>query len=538
MSDLFELEQEELKQPIEEIEEILVFEVNENESVEFLEEIEDEPEDPKDTPLTNQDFDQTYRPDYELEIHLPDLKYEEEGVVLSKTIEGMARLITNENYFITDKFSRELYYFQEFGSKAGTYIEAGDSIESAVRQVAKQFKTESFWTKRTKRRDLYDWINNGLRELEDPDIRHINVMNGLIILAPGGSFISHSPNWSPDYLTTVKLPIYYDANAKCPAWEKFVSQIFPEDSVHIAWEIAALLMVPFKNKAASAIILKGPKNSGKSTFQNALISFLGKSNVSNLSLERFGERFQDVQLKGKLANIVGELPQDRLNAKAVNTIKQLIGNDLLAGEIKNGANFMFQSYARCLFSCNSMPTCTSDEAFFDRFHIIPFNRQFSKNPEKELELNALLSSPEELSGLFNKALEALPKVMSEGIIASASMKAVLSEVIEENDTLIGWSKEYLEFDENASMLNTDLHDNYISKEPSDYARKSLTKFVRDLKGILPNYVQVKQKMINGTRSRYFVGVRLIDNIEAEFINGAIDLDGELGDIEIKPVRIN
>lgn len=537
--DEFELQQEELRNPVEETEEgHPVFDVNEEHDLEevFVSDPEaEERQDPKDTQLADQDFDIVHRSDYEIELLYPNLSdNEQEFKEIASTIAGMSQIIKHNNYFITDKFSRQLYCFQERGPDAGIYIDASKPIELAIRQISSDLKIDNQWTKALKRREVYDWINCGLKELEDPDVRHINVMNGLIILAPGGGFISHSPTWSPDYLTTVKLPIYYDENAKCPAWEKFVKDVFPEDSQHIAWEIAALLMVPLKNKAASAIILKGEKNSGKSTFQNGLIHFLGEKNIANLSMEKFGERFQDVQLKGKLANIVGELPKERLNAKAVNVIKQLIGNDMLAGEIKNGANFMFKSYARCLFSCNDMPTCSFDAAFFDRFHIIPFTNQFSKNPENEQQLNETLWSDSELSGLFNKALAALPKVMSEGITATQSMKTTLADVVEDNDSLATWAKEYLDIKEGCYEKNIELHEDYIKKEPTDYNRKSLKAFTRGLKKLMPPEVQVKQKMMDGSRSYYFMGVKLAEKADIESDIGFLEFDLEgMPDIDIK-----
>ena len=316
------------------------------------------------------------RPPYELNISFQGgddyLRREKEKITKGE----MAAIIERENYFATDAFSKELYVYISHGPYAGTYIEARQSIDWAIKQIAIKYEKdrEGHWASRRNMDEVYNWINKGLRILESPEIRHINVMNGLIYLTPKGEFIDFSTEWSPEYLTTLKLPIYYIPEAKCSRWEKFVSGIFPSDSQHIAWEIAALLMVPLKNKAASGIILKGEKNTGKTTFQNGILALLGEQNTCNLSIEQFGERFQNSQLKDKLANVVGDLKSGKLSQKAVATIKQLIGNDRIAGESKFGASYSFRPYARNLFSCNDMPTCDSDDAFFDRFLIIPFKR--------------------------------------------------------------------------------------------------------------------------------------------------------------------
>jgi putative DNA primase/helicase len=406
------------------------------------------------------------RPNYEL-----DIKYilEDEIFFNSKAIldsNDMAQILQRDNYFITDGFSGELFVYINHGPYAGTYIEATKSLELAIKQVATKFRKENYWTRYNKRKEIYSWINQGLRTLESPDTRHLNVANGLIYLAPNGEFIDFINDWTPDYLTTVKLPIRYDPKAKCPAWEKFVDEVFPSDSKQVAWEILALLMLPLKNKSASAIILKGVKNSGKSTFQNGVIAFLGEANVCNLSLDQFGERFQNTQLKGRLANIVGELPNIKINAKATNAIKRLIGNDKLSGEVKNGAVFMFESYARCLFSCNEMPICDNDDAFFDRFNIIPFNNSFKKDPIKEAELKESLSSQEELSGLLNKALAVLTRVVKGGISITGSMKDEHKVVTEDNDPLNSL-KEHVDLGPEYATPCRELHDFYKSLEPND-----------------------------------------------------------------------
>lgn len=448
--------------------------------------------------------EEEYRPPYELDI-VHELN--DKSLLATNPRDGMAAIIARDNYFLTDGFSGELFCYINQGQNAGIYIEATNSIDWAVKQIAIKHDKGNWFSQRGKSREVYDWINRGLRILENPDIRHINVANGLVYLSPKGEFMHHSVEWTPTYMTTIKLPVSYDPEARCPIWELFIADIFPKDSQHIAWELAALLMIPLKNKAASAIILKGEKNTGKTTFQNALMAFLGDSNVSSLGLHQFGERFQDVVLKGKLANVVGELPQNRLSAKAMNVIKQLIGNDWLSGELKHGKTFKFKSYARCLFSCNDMPTCDNDPAFFDRFNIIPFGRTFDKNPIKEAWLNGALSDPQELSGLLNKALEALPNVVANGIKATPSMKRQHEEVVEENDPLNNL-KEYIELGP-YTVSCTELHNYYMKLEGGDYARRSNSSFGRALRKVFPSLIR-KQLMINGVRTMSYMGLRIID----------------------------
>ncbi len=92
--------------------------------------------------------------------------------------------------------------------------------------------------------------------------------------------------------------------------------------------------------------------------------------------------------------------------------KSLTGSDTINAERKFESSFEFRPYARLVFSANSAPR--SDDAthgFFRRWLVIPFNRTFDeKDAVPRAVLDARLSSPGELSGLLNKALDALPAI--------------------------------------------------------------------------------------------------------------------------------
>lgn len=473
-----------------------------------------------------------YRPPYELDlVFMPEENY---FFSPKETINkaDMAKIVMRENHFATDAASRELYVFINHGPQAGIYIEAKQSVEWAIKQIAIKYgkEKENSWASQNKMADVYNWINKGLRTIENPEINHLNVANGLIYLTPEGEIFNFADSWSPEYLTTTKLPVCYDPKAKCPRWEKLVKDIFPEDSQYIAWEIAALLMVPLKNKAAGAILLKGEKNTGKTTFQNGILAFIGEKNYCSLAPHDFGERFMNSKLKGVLVNVVGDLTNSKLSAKAVGTIKQLIGNDLISGETKYGATYSFKPYARNLFSCNDMPTCDSDDAFFDRFLIIPFHNVFSKDPTKEKSLNEALSSPEELSGLLNKALEVLPKVVREGIKPTHSMKEEHDRVIEENDPLLSL-KDHLELGYGFATPCRELHDFYCHLEPNDRLRKSNISFGRAFKKLFPDLERKQVTGKDGTRFTCYIGIRLKEKNDSDVLFNEESLEVSLEEEE-------
>jgi hypothetical protein len=95
---------------------------------------------------------------------------------------------------------------------------------------------------------------------DSPPQDQVNVQNGLLDV----NTRSLSPH-SGDFLSPVQLPIKFDAAARCPAWDKFISEVFPADSEAIAWEIPAWLMTP-DTSIQKAILLMGDGANGKSTY--------------------------------------------------------------------------------------------------------------------------------------------------------------------------------------------------------------------------------------------------------------------------------
>jgi putative DNA primase/helicase len=122
--------------------------------------------------------------------------------------------------------------------------------------------------------------------------------------------------------------------------------------------------------------------------------------------------------------------------------KSLTGGDMISAERKFEASFEFRPFARLLFSANSAPR--SDDAthgFFRRWLVIPFNQTFDELDPKTLtraELDARLSQPTELSGLLNRALDALPTIRKGRFTESDSTRAALDEFRRTTDPLAVW----------------------------------------------------------------------------------------------------
>jgi putative DNA primase/helicase len=334
----------------------------------------------------------------------------------------------------TDAFARDagglLYHFEN-----GVYRPTGRRfIEKRVKQLCEQQAPKS-WTPELSGR-VESWISADARELwERPPLDVLNCRNGLLKVE-SRTLAPHSP----EHLSGVQIAATFDPDARCPHIDQFIRDVFPADTWHLPAEVTAWLMLPDMS-IQKAVLLLGEGSNGKSIWMTLLLTFLGKENVSALSLHRLeADKFSAARLVGKLANVCADLPTKELVGTSL--FKALTGGDAVVGERKYEPSFEFLPFVRLVFSANSAPRSEdSTHGFFRRWLVIPFTRIFDEKAPDAIPptvLSARLSQPGELSGLLNQALDALPAIRQGRFTESASTRAALEEFRRTTDPLAVW----------------------------------------------------------------------------------------------------
>jgi putative DNA primase/helicase len=351
------------------------------------------------------------------------------------------------------------------------------------------------------------WISCDAPELlERPPLDTINVLNGLLDVNTR-ELRAHSP----EHLSPVQLPVTFDASAQCPNIDKFVADVFPSDSQHLAWELAAWLMTPDTSIQKSALLI-GEGANGKSVFLSLLLAFLGRDNVSALSLHRIeADKFCAARLVGKLCNIGSDLPTAALTGTSV--FKGIVGGDMLTAERKFAMSFEFLPFARLVFSANSPPRSEDSSAgFFRRWIVIPFSRLFDEsdpNTVPRAELDARLSQAGELSGLLNRALDKLHVIRAGRFTESDSTRAALAEFRATTDPLGIWLDQNTVERADGMVVKDRLRSAY-SLVCQDSGRPILgdVQFTAALKRLRPR-VQAAQRRVDGRNTRVFTGIGFV-----------------------------
>lgn len=363
------------------------------------------------------------------------------------------------------KFARdgvgELYHFND-----GRFDPCGENrLRKLVKLHVINEEAERDWSTRLAQETI-GWISADAPELwERPPLGFVNVSNGILDI----DAFRHTGNpknillkrHSPEHLSPVQLPVEFDPTATCPAWDEFIWQTFPADARGLAYEIVAWFMVPHMS-IQQAVLLLGSGGNGKSTFLAGLRAFLGSRNVSAVSLHDLEDnRFATYQLIGKLANVSPDLPN--VSLKTTSRFKTLTGGDPLYVEKKFKDGRTMDHFCRLIFSANEPPRSSDhSEGFFDRWIVIPFTNSF-RGSQKELsrsDLDSRLASPTELSGLLNRALEVLPRVLREGLSSSPSLEGARAEFQFKTDPAGEWIATHVERRADCSVPKQDVYGSY------------------------------------------------------------------------------
>ncbi|MGF3573668.1 MAG: phage/plasmid primase, P4 family [Candidatus Bathyarchaeia archaeon] len=346
----------------------------------------------------------------------------------------LAEELMQEYYFITMCDTKQIYVFKD-----GYYHPHGETIiqKECRARLDAEYRTHRF-------NEVVDFIRAStyVTYREEP-ANLVPLKNGVLDLET----LELKPH-SPEYMFFNLLPLEYNPSADCPNIKKFLGEIAAEGDATILLEILGYCL--YRNyPIAKALMLVGEGSNGKSTFLSLVKTFLGAENVSGRCLQELEvNRFAKADLHNKLANIYSDLPDKSLHRTGI--FKMLTGGDLITAEKKFLSSFNFVNYAKLLFSCNKVPEVYDDtDAFFRRWIIIVFPNKFV-GEKSDPNMLSKLTTPNELSGLLNLALDALKKLLERGTFTySKTTEELREDYTRKSSPIAAFTMDCLESDSDA-----------------------------------------------------------------------------------------
>ena len=294
--------------------------------------------------------------------------------------------------------TRNLAYIQKWIREVVTSDEHGDPAwdkRSFIEETRMAF--EELFTVPYKEVDDFD-IGAHAKELCD----YIVVSNGVVDWRNRLLL-----DWDPTYKTTLAFDVAFEAEAKCPNFERYMADWLPDENMRkVVQEYLGYCLVPTTN-FRKALFLYGRGRNGKSMLLEFLQGFFGK-HASSLSYDGLFSRFGPATLKDKLVNIFDDTSVSF--TKDTGVAKNLIAGGTIQAEFKGAPLFEFANTARLIFSSQETPR-TSDNtiAWYDRWFFVPFVQQFRASNKAKIEIQTNLKR--EQAGIFNWMIAGLERLL-------------------------------------------------------------------------------------------------------------------------------
>jgi len=391
----------------------------------------------------------------ETEPKLPDRFFDKRRFVSKR----LADAILADHHFLTFTDTEEIYVYCD----DGIYRPGGEVV---IREETQRL--------------LDDRTTNGRIAEVEGYIRRSHYFNretltNLPELIPAANYIVDSrttPVTRIDYTPHVpyisKIAAAHDPDATCPNFEKFLeTTLDPGDKPLIQELFGDVLYRKYWLK--EAVMFYAPGDNGKSVLLNVLNALLGEENISHRSLQDLDhDKFATADLFGKFANTYADI--DAAALRHTGKFKLVTGGDPIPAQKKYCGTFNFKNYAVLMFSANELPrTRDMSEAFYDRWILMEFPYTFVDDPtlgtnERQKDPNILerLTTPEELSGILNFALEGLQRLRANNAFTrSKSSENIKQRWIAATDSLALFVASMVVSDPGAIVDKETFYDSYL-----------------------------------------------------------------------------
>lgn len=284
-----------------------------------------------------------------------------EGAVFA--FDKFSRFLISECHII--KLNGQLYVYKD-----GVYVQGNTFIEAAMIKYIPRLT-------KSRRTEILEYITLVMTDEAEPAPSNlIAFKNGIYDIVKDEML-----PFDPKHIITNKINFDYNPNAKSELVKNTMRKIScnNDEIIMLLYEVAGYCLFR-KSELGKSFILSGKGANGKSTYLDMIRTMLGFENVASLDLSELCSEFKNSTIVGKLANIGDDISGDFI--PDVSVFKKLCTGEALTFNEKFKQPYQASSYAKLLFSANSVPRMgkTKDSyAIKRRVVIVPFKARFTKD---------------------------------------------------------------------------------------------------------------------------------------------------------------
>jgi P4 family phage/plasmid primase-like protien len=327
----------------------------------------------------------------------------------------------------------------------------------------------------------------------------IPVRNGVIKIGTNGTveLLEHSA----DYRFTYQLAVDYNPDVDTSAVVDYLNTTGCDKDVLLQMA-AQTLLSKWGNTYKKCYLLKGEKNSGKTTFLDLLnMRFFGKENCSNIPLHKLiNDNHSSSGIVGKLVNICDELSKIKL--EDVGQFKSMTGGGMINIDRKYHDPYSYKCDVTFIFAANAYPPVSEDDpAFWERWMLVEFNEAHDIDPTFEERT----FTDTFMSAFLNLVIERMLSINKVGIKSDA-WNITREKWLKSSDPFYRYIRTCLERDVEAFHVTAELYSHYERHcKASNQVAFSLKEFaikLQDFGGVQ------HQKTVDGIRKWGYQGFRI------------------------------
>ncbi len=324
---------------------------------------------------------------------------------------------------------------------------------------------------------------------------------------------------TPRLFVPYSLPFDFPEVVAAPqTWLRFLASVWPDDleSIECLQEWMGYLLTADTSQQ-KALMIVGPKRSGKGTMGRVIVHLLGKGNVASPTLASLGQQFGLQVLIGKTAALVSDA---RLGGRAdiaaiAENVLRLTGEDEISVDRKFLTSFTARLLARLIVLGNEVPTFRDAAAALpSRFVILQTRRSFFGAEDHGLEAKLVA----ELPGILVWALQGLRRLRERGRFVQPRASAEAVRLMEDLSSPIGtFFRDRCIFGPTEYEPVKTMYDAW-RKWCEEHGRDqpgTEQMFGRDMAAAAPQVRVSRPRLPDGTRQRRYVGVRLRQHTDPE-----------------------
>jgi P4 family phage/plasmid primase-like protien len=240
-----------------------------------------------------------------------------------------------------------------------------------------------------------------------------------------------------DYCS-IRMDYDYDANARCPEWERFIQDVTNEEPrrQEILQFIAGYVLFP-TCKHQKVFVLVGKGGNGKSVYLEIIQKLFGDENVTHIEPTGLAQEFQRIRLKDSLLNIGSDINSDFSRGEIREWLLKIADGTTVQACYKGMNHVDFIPRCKLVYACNAMPTAEIINGLNRRLQFIDFPCRYVEYPDpndplqKPRDVDIIPKLLRELPGIFNWAYRGYKELLLFGGFSDAPEQEELMRQFEQ-----------------------------------------------------------------------------------------------------------